>query len=73
MKRSLEWHRECLENWERSLIGQRNDFARAKANLERSEAEFAFYAQQVEEAERRGMDAFDRDRLLVKREKVAQS
>ena len=63
----MDWHRECLKNSAENVAGLRGDVARKTAELERRERELAFYEEQIAEADRRGLDAFDRDRLLVKR------
>ena len=63
MKMTLDWHRNCLKN-------QREHYARLRRQAEsdmartlQGESDVAFYEQQITEAEKRGMTAFDRDRL----------
>ncbi len=63
----MDWHRECFKNVSAHVEGLRRDVARKTAELERSEIELARYAEQIAEAEKRGVDGFDRDRFLVKR------
>jgi hypothetical protein len=65
-KMPLDWHRKCLENKAAYVEATRKDVERRVAALERSELELLFYRMQVAEAEKRGVAAFDRDRLLVK-------
>lgn len=63
----LEWHRECLANHRATISRQQVELERLKAEVQRSVVEAEFYAVQIEEAERRGMDGFDKDRLLIKK------
>lgn len=66
-KQTVDWHRRCAKNWSGSVEKRRLEYERAKKAFEDSEARLAFYRDQISEAERRGLDGFDRDRLLVKR------
>lgn len=66
-KMSLSWHRSCLKNFVASVEAESKDVERRVAALEKKKRELRFYKEQVEAAEKRGMEAFDRDRLLVKR------
>lgn len=63
----LDWHRECLSNRRKSLARQQEQLDRLKAEVQKSVVETEFYANQIEEAERRGMTDFDKDRLLIKK------
>lgn len=63
----MAWHRECLANHQRSVAEKRERLAFLAAELERSERSLAFHADQIATAEARGLEAFDRDRFLVKR------
>ena len=63
-KQSIQWHEQCLRD-KLDHYGRK----RAAANREleeclRAENETAFYARQIDAAKARGMNAFDRDRLL---------
>lgn len=64
MKMSLDWHKECHANSARTLEGDRVALARQAERFARSEREHARRAAQIAEAERRGLDGFDADRLL---------
>lgn len=66
-KMPIEWHKDCLVNMELNLSRERTDVEERTNRLVDREAEFRFYMEQIEEAERRGLAAFDADRLLVKR------
>lgn len=66
-KQPLDWHRMCFMNWSRSVEEKRKIAVRAQADFEKSERGLSFYRKQIEAAEVRGLDAFDSDRLLVKR------
>lgn len=63
----ISWHKECLKNLTISIQQRRNKVAQRMAELEDLEHRLAFYSQQIETAEQRGMEAFDAERLLVKR------
>jgi hypothetical protein len=69
MKQSLQWHEECMANHARTMNELCGIADRAQREYEASRSRYHFYQQQITEAVRRGMDAFDRDRLLVKRDK----
>ena len=66
-KEKVWWHEECLSNNIAHNAKKKKLLTRALQDLERADANLGFYASQIEEAKRRGMDAFDRDRLLKKR------
>ena len=66
-KEKVWWHEECLSNNIAHNARQKKLLTRALQDLERADADLGFYASQIAEAKRRGMDAFDRDRLLKKR------
>lgn len=66
---TLDWHKECLQNMTISTDEKRKEVARVVADLERMERNLAFYTEQIAEAEKRGMKAFDCERLLVKRKR----
>lgn len=57
MKFGLKWHKEREEQELRIRIDK----------LERIKLDIQFRERQIAEAERRGLDSFDADRLLVKR------
>ena len=67
MKMSIQWHKECQENaaahYDRLRKKALEDLAFAMEGVEKTR----FYRLQIEEAERRGMDSFDRDRLMKKK------
>jgi hypothetical protein len=66
-KFSIKWHEECFANSAASTEELRRNVARMTVELSRRAEALTFYASQIEEAKKRGMDGFDRDRLLVKR------
>jgi len=66
-KQKIWWHEECLANNIAHNARQKKLLTRALQDLDRSDTHLGFYLSQIEEAKRRGMDAFDRDRLLKKR------
>ena len=61
----LEWHRECLTNSRMSLAQRQRELQRLQVEVQRHADEVGLYEAQIAEAERRGLDAFDRERLLV--------
>jgi hypothetical protein len=66
-RESIAWHEQCLKNVEHSTAQRRANLERELARLTEDETRVVFYRDQIAEAKKRGMDAFDRDRLLVKR------
>jgi hypothetical protein len=68
-KQPIAWHRECYRNSIQSLHKDRHDLQRLMAVVEERDQRLKFYARQIEAAVDRGMDEFDRDRLLVKQAK----
>jgi len=72
MKQSLEWHRACASNAARQLASEEAALAgyvaRQTAEIDRQRARLETRLAQIAEAERRGMDSFDADKLLVRRE-----
>jgi hypothetical protein len=69
MKRSLEWHRQCLVNLRATLEDRKSALARMTADVERLRGEVALLDRQIQVAEERGMDAFDPNRLLRSKKK----
>lgn len=65
-RQTLEWHRDCFANRSASVARDRRDVERRAAKLADDEKRLAFYAEQIAEAEKRGVP-FDCDRFLVKR------
>ncbi len=63
----LAWHEECLRNARRSLADREASAARLAEEIARLRAEAEHHALQIEEATRRGLQGFDRDRLLKSR------
>lgn len=67
MKKSMAWHEECVQNLQAIL----DKFERRIAKSNRQHIKLcnciAFYKRQIEEAKRRGLDEFDRDRLMLKK------
>jgi hypothetical protein len=66
-KMSMDWHRECLKNYRHSTKQLENDVERRVADLANRKRNLAFYEEQFAAAEKRGMEGFDRERLLIKR------
>ena len=66
-KFQLDWHRICLANSRRNLAEKQTQLARMQSEVQQHLARHEFYAAQIAEAERRGMDGFDSSRLLIKK------
>jgi hypothetical protein len=64
MKFPIAWHKESLTNMTEHYQRERKRAEEALARCVKGEAECQHYAVQIAEAERRGVPAFDRDRLL---------
>lgn len=71
-KQLLGWHCECLKNMRSHLKGQEEAALRAQARLHQLQNDVEFYERQINEATKRGMDDFDRDRLLKTRVAVKE-
>jgi hypothetical protein len=69
MKQSITWHKVGAFNRAKGLERDRRNLDELQARFIRNRNDLAFLQAQIAEAERRGMDAFDSDRLLVKRAK----
>jgi hypothetical protein len=69
MKQPLWWHKECLVNMRSSLADRRAYADRVAAGVRRLEGDVEFAERQIAEAEKRGLDAFDGERLLKPRRK----
>jgi hypothetical protein len=70
MKFPIAWHKQNLANSRKTLLDREIQLARLKLEVESHRAEVIFAAQQIEEAEKRGVTEFDRDRFMVKRKKT---
>ena len=67
MKLPLSSHKEELANTRETLARAEKHLIYAQANVTRLQANVDLYERQIAEAERRGMDAFDDERLYVTR------
>ena len=67
MKFAIAWHRQCLVNRRKHSLQREREIEVLKEHLESDKRDIDFYAQQIVEAERRGMKEFDSERLLHKR------
>lgn len=67
MKRPIQWHRDRLAALRDSRLRYVEEARRAQERVERITNDVVFLERQITEAEKRGMDAFDEDRLLVPR------
>lgn len=67
MIQKIEWHEECLKNTEMYLKGKKDEEEQILKVIRRLENDILFAKQQIEEAKKRGMTAFDSMRFLRKR------
>lgn len=70
MRTTIEHHKSLLANMQSSLAEEEARLARMVATVERLKRQAQAYADQIAEAERRGLAAFDDTRFLKPR-KVA--
>ena len=64
MKFPIAWHKDCLNNLQRSMAEAERTAQRAVQNFERIRAHALDYEAQIAEAEKRNMDGFDPERFL---------
>lgn len=67
MKQPLDWHRECLSNNLKHLTSEQATLHRVREAVKRDQQDCNFYRDQLIEAERRGLDGFDRERFMKKK------
>lgn len=66
MKFSIEWHKECLYNWKKSLERKEQELERKKREAEKMLQSILFYEEQIRKAEKQGKDGFDSELFLKK-------
>lgn len=66
-KLSIEWHENCLKNHAKTVEQYRITVEREIRRLEAAESDLKFHAEQIEEAKRRGLSAFDPDKFMRKK------
>ena len=66
-KMSIAWHRECLKNWQNSLLSKMDELRRINDEVSRMRQDIITYDSQIIEAETRRVDGFDRERFGKKR------
>jgi hypothetical protein len=66
MKQSLERHKYCLKNQEVALEKMRQNLEQLQAEYKRAVDDTAHYRLQVDEAEKKKKDGFDRDKFMKK-------
>jgi len=66
MKKSIEWHENCLKNMTTYYQSQRSELDRLKLEVGKFACEILFYDGQIARAKREKRDGFDRDRFMVK-------
>ena len=64
MKFPIKWHKDSLTNMTAHWLRERKLAEETLARCTKGEADIQHYAKQIAEAERRGMEGFDRDRLM---------
>ncbi len=63
MKHTIEWHEECLKNFNASLEGKRKELARLTDEVFRMEQESDFRQVQIGQARRQGKTDFDNEKF----------
>jgi hypothetical protein len=69
MKMPLAWHEECLRNHERWYALKEQELQKVEASLAAALLSLQFIREQVAAAKARGLEAYDPDKFLVRREK----
>ena len=67
-KMPIEWHERCLSQWRANIDRNKKELHRLQEIYAQQLKESDFYEQQITEAHKRGMDAFDQSRLLHKKQ-----
>jgi len=67
MKMPIRWHEECLCNQEKHLEDLKRDALMAIDRVDKMVASIAFAKEQIAVAKKRGLEAYDQERLCVKR------
>lgn len=67
MKKSIQWHEDCLRNRKISLDQDRTSLDLATERLDNSVISYNNYLHQITQAKDENKDGFDRDRYLVKK------
>ena len=63
MKMSIEWHRDCLTNWKKSLQREEAEMGRLIERVERTRSQLTFYEKQIKDAVDKRKDGFDSDKF----------
>lgn len=63
---SIEWHKDCLKNHQRSIKEKRAEIECMLAALEKSEKQAEFHELQIQEAEKKGKKSFNGDNFMKK-------
>ena len=66
MKKTIQWHKDCLRNVTESAARKRDEAKRVCAEADRIENYAAFMALQIASAEKAGKDGFDSERYMAK-------
>lgn len=69
MKFSIEWHKKCLKEREKSVEEIISKINALKSRLQIDISENLFLTYQIEQAELKNKDGFDQDKFLKKRAK----
>jgi hypothetical protein len=67
--RTISWHHHCVLNHAHSLAEMEARVAYLQKKVQHSKDELDFYRRQIDEAKKRGLTEFDRDRFMHKRAK----
>ena len=67
MKMTIAWHEDCYKNYAEGFRKEREALERHMEQVDRMRLDVAAYGHQIDEAKRRGMDGFDRERFMKRR------
>lgn len=70
---TIEWHKRCIENFEKSIANKILDFNALKEEINNEVKRLTFQKHQVKEAEKKGKTSYDNERFCITRNKKENS
>lgn len=70
LKRSIQWHEECLRNLKVTVETYRAEAARLEETYNRANSDRLMYEQQIERAKSKGITEFDREKFGKRRQSL---
>ena len=71
MKKSIAWHKDCLQNKKVFMQRLKIEINRLTVKITEEKDYITFYELQIKEAEKQNKDGFDRERFLKQRSNKA--